>query len=397
MASPTDTVHAALSARGLATERADLFLARLRALVGIDTGVDNPRGRDEAAGLLGDWCREAGCDVKLVPHEAGLHLIARLFGQGGPRIVLLGHHDTVFPVGSAAERPLRTEDGRAFGPGVADMKGGLLVGLAAIEALARGERAFGSVELHSVPDEEIRTSPFATIDAVAGADAVLVLECGRGNGDLVAGRKTGAWVRLSVRGRSAHAGTEPERGRSAVAGLCHEVIRCEEIDGARPGLTVMAGTITGGLIANVVPERASAMLDVRATSAADFEWALAEIARVGEYEGLTVGTETAGVWPGIEPGSRNGSLLGEALRLGEALGVDLGFQTSGGMSDGCWTADLGVPTLDGLGPVGAYDHSPGEYIELRSVPQRTGIIVGLCEAVGRGLVGPLLDHEGVTS
>ncbi len=151
---------------------------------------------------------------------------------------------------------MTVEDGVARGPGVADMKGGLLLALTAMEALAAGPRAFASVELHSVPDEEVRVVPFATIDALTGTDAVLVLECGRENGDFVSGRKTGAWLRLAVEGVAAHAGTEPGLGRSAILGLCREVLRVSELDGARPGLTVIAGTIAGGTIANVVPQHA---------------------------------------------------------------------------------------------------------------------------------------------
>jgi len=193
-------------------------------------------------------------------------------------------------------------------------------------------------------------------------------------------------VRLAVDGRSAHAGTEPELGRNAVLGLCHEVLRCSALDGARPGLTVIAGTISGGTIANVVPEHAEAMLDVRAPRRADFTWALAEVARSGSYDGLSVAVEDAGAWPGIEPGPAGERLLTAALKLASSLGTPIGSQTSGGMSDGCWTADAGVPTLDGFGPVGGRDHSPDEYIVLDSVPLRCGIVAGLCTAIGDRLL-----------
>jgi glutamate carboxypeptidase len=276
--------------------------------------------------------------------------------------------------------------GRAQGPGVADMKGGLLVALLAMESLAQGPRAFARVELHSVPDEEVRTHGFGTLDRVLGADAVLVLECGRENGDLVSGRKVGAWLRLVVEGVAAHAGTEPERGRSAVLGLCREILRCSALNDARPGLSVIAGTVQGGTIANVVPAEAEAMLDVRSPHRADFDWAVAELERFGAYDGLRVRLEDAGVWPGIEPGSAGHRLFEQAQAIAAPLGESVGGPTTRGMSDGCWTAAAGIPTLDGLGPVGGRDHSPEEFALLDSVPLRCGLLAGLCDAIGSGLL-----------
>jgi glutamate carboxypeptidase len=368
-----------------AASRMDVYERRLRVLVDTDTGLDDPHGRDAAAAMLAEWAAVAGCTTELVQHPAGLHLVAALPGDGHGRVVLLGHHDTVFPCGTAAERPYTSDGHTAFGPGVADMKGGLLVGLNVLEALAAGPRHFASVELHSVPDEEVRTTPLGTLDRLLGADAVLVLECGRENGDLVSGRKTGAWLQLGVTGRPAHAGTEPELGSSAVLGLCREILRCSELDGVRPGVTVIAGTLSGGTLANVVPDHAGAMLDVRALCKVDLEWAIAELGRFGRYDGLTVQMNDAGTWPGIEQGAAGRQMLSEALMIARALGTRLDSQTSGGMSDGCWTAAAGIPTLDGFGPVGGRDHAPGEFIELTSVPTRCGIVAGLCAAVGLGL------------
>jgi glutamate carboxypeptidase len=282
----------------------------------------------------------------------------------------------------------------AHGPGVADMKGGLLVALTAIEALAQGPRPFASVELHSVPDEETRVVPFATIEGLDDVDAVLVLECGRENGDFVRARKTGAWLRVAVEGRSAHAGAEPALGRSAVLGLCREVLRVSALDGSRPELTVIAGTISGGTIANVVPAHAETIVDVRATTRADLDWAVASITAAGDHEGLSVAVDNLGTWPGIEPTPAGDRLLAAAAELSLGQGIGAGGQTSGGMSDGCWTAARGVPTLDGLGPVGGRDHSPLEYIRLDSVPSRCGVVAGLCCAVGRGLLGPSAYQGG---
>jgi glutamate carboxypeptidase len=371
-----------------------IYERRLRTLVGIDSGLDCPSGQNEVAALLCEWAEAAGCAAELVPLEAGAHVVASLAGEGEGRIVLVGHHDTVYPVGTAARRPFTVDAGRAFGPGVADMKGGLLVGLLAMEALAHGRRSFAGVELHSVPDEEVRTCAFGTLDRVRGADAALVLECGRENGDLVSARKMGAWLRLVVEGVSAHAGTEPELGRSAVLGLCREILRCSALNGARPGLTVIAGTVQGGTIANVVPAEAEAMLDVRSPHRADFDWAVSELERFEAHDGLLMRLEDAGVWPGIEPEAAGRRLFEEAKAIAAGLGERIGGQTSGGMSDGCWTAAAGVPTLDGFGPVGGRDHSPEEYALLDSVPLRCGLIAGLCDAIGGGLIADCREGRG---
>lgn len=386
--------RAAADAAVWAASRAATFRERLATLVGVDTGADSPEGLDKVADILAGWAAACGCETEIVAHTSGGHLSCRLSGCGSGRIVLLGHHDTVFPNGTATARPMAVRGGRAYGPGVADMKGGLLVALTAMEALADGPRPFAAVELHSVPDEEVRVAPFATLDRVGGADAVLVLECGRENGDFVSGRKTGAWLRLAVEGSPAHAGTEPGRGCSAVIGLCHEVLRLSALDGSRPGLTVIAGTIAGGTIANVVPQHAESIIDVRAPTRADLHWALREISRTGDHDGLTVSVENDGTWPGIESTPAGELLLASVVRLAQEQGLDVRGQTSGGMSDGCWTAAAGVPTLDGLGPIGGHDHSPSEYIVLDSVPSRCGIVAGLCTAVGSGLLSPASSRGG---
>jgi glutamate carboxypeptidase len=390
MGSSSDSIEAARAASSWAASRSAEFERRLKVLVNIDSGVDDPAGREQVAALLAGWAREAGCATELVPTPQGSHLDARLHGNGEGRIVLLGHHDTVFAHGVAAERPFSSRGGRAYGPGVADMKGGLLVGLAAIESLARGQRPFASVELHSVSDEEVRSDAFAELDRLRGAQAVLVLECGRENGDLVVGRKTAAWVRLHVAGRAAHAGTDPQLGRNAVVGLCREIMRCDALNGAREGLTLVPGTIVGGTLVNVVPESAEAAVDVRAVSSNDLRWALEEIADLQLGDGLEGSLELNRAWPGIEPNPGTQIMFSEVTKLSGALGMSVGGQTSGGVSDGCWTSEVGVPTLDGLGPVGGRDHSPQEYIALGSVPERCALIAGLCIAIGDGLLSGLV-------
>ncbi|MEZ5126585.1 MAG: M20/M25/M40 family metallo-hydrolase [Thermoleophilia bacterium] len=384
MAAQADQV--ARSVADYCAARSGAYVERLARLVAIDSGPDELSGRDAVAEILAGWARNCGMDVDMPAHKPGLFVHATLAGSLPGRVILLGHHDTVFPAGTGRARPLTVEGSRAYGPGTADMKGGLLVALATLEALAAEGIALPTVEFVSVPDEETRKVPFAIIDRLDDATAVLVFECGRENGDFVQGRKTGAWVRLKVQGRSAHAGTEPERGRSAVLGLSREILRCSALSRRRPGLTVTAGTITGGSIPNVVPAEAAAVFDVRAMCAADLEWVFHEMRHFGTYDGLHCDLDVIGSWPGIEPTSAVRRLAQATVVIGDALGLALAGQTTGGMSDGCWTAEAGIPTIDGLGPVGGDDHSPDEYIDLGSVAPRCGLAAGLIVAVGTGLL-----------
>ena len=302
--------------------------------------------------------------------------------------MLLGHHDTVFPAGSAARLGFAVRDGRARGPGVADMKGGLVLGLAALEALAAGERRFAAVDFVSVPDEETRPAgPPDGLERIRGADACLVLECARENGDLVYQRKAQASLTLVARGRSAHAGTHPERGRSALLALCREALRVDALNGARPGLTVTVGTLHSGTHFATVPDRAEADVDVRAWDADDVGWALDQVRDTGVHDGVSFDVGRLSRWPGMAPTAVSLALLETAEALGPRLGTPVGRRRTGGSSDGCCTAAAGIPTLDGLGPIGGHDHSPDEYIDIDSWPARCGLLAGVISAVPGAAAG----------
>ena len=399
-AEPVDNAAAAAEHAGRTRERA---LRRLERLVLIDSGADAPAGREEIAGLLAGWAAGIGCEVELLAGPGGSTVLARLAGHGGPRVVLLGHHDTVFPAGSAARLGFAVRDGRALGPGVADMKGGLLLGLAALEALAEGERRFAAVDFVSVPDEETRPAgPPDGFDRIRGADACLVLECARQNGDLVYERKAQASLSLVARGRGAHAGTHPERGRSALLALCREALRVDALNGARPGLTVTVGTFHAGTHFATVPDSAEAMVDLRAWAADDVGWALEQLRDSGAHDGVSFDVGRLSRWPGMAPTAASLTLLEMAEALGPVLATPVGRRRTGGSSDGCCTAAAGIPTLDGLGPIGGHDHSPDEYIDIESWPARCGLLAGVISAVrctaapGHAAQASATDEGGVT-
>jgi glutamate carboxypeptidase len=357
---------------------AEVYLARLSLLCGCDSPTGDAEAVDRAGALISGWAAEAGLALDSFPTPGGAHLRASLRGGGSGRVLLVGHHDTVWPLGVAAERPLRVEGERALGPGSADMKGGLLVGLAAMERLAQGGRdGFALVELHSLPDEEARVGPPAHTDLLAGADAAIVLECGREDGAIVSSRKGATWIHVEARGVGAHAGQDAARGRSALHAAIDELGRIERLANARPGLRVTATNLLSDGPDNTVSERARLTFDVRADSSEALAWAVEQAGFFREHPGVALSGTKASGFPPMELSER---LVGRALEELERAGAVARDEHAGGASDGCWTSSLGVPTVDGLGPVGGCDHSEDEWIDIGSVGPRIEVVARLCEA-----------------
>ncbi|TMD31520.1 MAG: M20 family metallopeptidase, partial [Chloroflexi bacterium] len=264
------------------------FLDELAALVNIDCGSYTKAGVDEVGRRTRAFLERIGARVEVHRHDAlGDTVVGTFDGTpNGPRLMLVGHMDTVFDVGTAAARPFRIEGGRAYGPGVTDMKSGLLAGLHALQALRdlRGDGPgpwlpFERLTFIANPDEEIG-SPSSTpiIREVAGdADACLVLECARENGDIVSSRKGILDAQLVVHGRAAHAGVEPEKGRSAILAAAQLVPALHGLTGRWPGVTCNVGVIRGGTRPNVVAEEARLEVDLRAITRPDLEAAEAEV------------------------------------------------------------------------------------------------------------------------
>jgi glutamate carboxypeptidase len=375
---------AAIAVRDRAASELDAILQDLAAWVDRDTPSSDRAALDAFVRDLATTAEGYGYEAELIDAPAGLHLHARLHGPGRARVALLGHHDTVFPHGTAAARPFALRDGLVHGPGVADMKGGLAVALHAGRLLVACGLPVGVLELVAVPDEEPRSAPFATLERLAGFDAVLVLECGRPGNGIVSARKGGRWLDVHAGGRAAHAGTEPERGANAVLALCAEAARIAALHASRPGLGVQVTQIRGGESINSVPERAVLSLDVRAWHGDDLDWAVDRIGRFGEHPGVALRLETTEATPPLERAA-SAALATAAQRIADALGTPVVEVETGGASDGCWTAAAGIPTLDGLGPVGALDHTGDEYAEVASFATRCGLVAGLVTAVEEGL------------
>jgi len=381
--------------RRIVETRLPRYLAELESLVNIDCGSYTPDGVNQVAALVADELEELGADVERVVHEStdgrpqlGDLVIGRLAGDG-PRLLLIGHMDTVFDPGTAAARPYRSNGGRATGPGVTDMKAGLLAGLHAIAALHEaGERP--AITFVANPDEEIG-SPFSTplIRRLApDHDVALVLECARANGDIVSARKGIADYHLDLVGRAAHAGVEPEKGRSAILEAAHQVLALHELNDRWPTVTVNTGVIHGGTRPNVVPERCELQVDLRAATLGAFDAAAAEVERLARsprVEGVTIELRRIAGHPPMEKTAASARLVELAVALAAEIGFRLRDAATGGASDANTTAAQGVPTLDGLGPVGGDDHSADEWLDLASVVPRTTLLAGLIGTISQGL------------
>jgi glutamate carboxypeptidase len=375
------------------------FLADLERLCSIDCGSYTPAGVNEVADWVAAFLAGIGASVERRPDPAGRFgdtIVATVAGPRararearGLRILLIGHMDTVFEAGTASARPFRIDDGVARGPGVTDMKSGLLAGLYAVRAvLASGSSALERLVLIANPDEEVG-SPSSTPHiraAAAASDACLVLECARANGDFVSARKGIADLRVRIHGRAAHAGVEPEKGRSAIAAGAYLVTAIQGLNGRWPDVTANVGVFRAGTRPNIVPDDAALEIDVRAMTRASLEAALAAVREIVASPGVadvSTEVETMATWLPMERLPRSARLAEHVIDLAARLGFTTTDVATGGASDANTTAGLGVPTIDGLGPIGGRDHSPDEYLEVGSVVPRTTLLAALLLALGR--------------
>ena len=370
------------------------YLADLEHLVNIDCGSYTPAGVDQIGAWTGRFLEGLGATVEHRPDPEGRYgatVVGTFEGRAGaPRVLLIGHMDTVFDPGTAAARPFRIEDGVAYGPGVTDMKSGLLAGLYALKALVGelGGLPFERLTFIANPDEEIG-SPTSTPHIRAAAehvDACFVLECARANGDIVSARKGILDTRITVEGRAAHAGVEPEKGRSAILEASRIVRDLHALNGRWPGVTVNVGVIAGGTRPNVVAERCHLEVDMRSASGEGLDAvdaAVREVAAAREVPDTTTTVEVMAGWRPMEKLERSGRLVEHAQAVAGRLGFEVNDTSTGGASDANTTSGMGVPSLDGLGPIGGNDHAPAEYLDVDSIVPRTALFAGLLLAVAR--------------
>ena len=352
-------------------------VALLRELVELESPTGHAPGVRAVAERIAEELQDGAARVRF-EHD---HLVAELDGEGEPLLVL-GHTDTVWPVGTLASMPFRVEDGRAYGPGAFDMKAGLVV---LAEALRETGPRRRPLRVFLTADEE-RGSPTAREplnEAARGAAAAFVLEPPTPGGALKTARKGLRRFRLVVEGRAAHAGTDFEHGASAIEELAHQVLRIKGLGDAARGISVNVGVVRGGRQDNVVPDHAEARIEIRVAHAGDSEHVDEALRALRPaVDGTRLRLEEEHGRPPLERSAGSAALFATAYRHGRALGLDLREARSGGGSDGNLVGALGVPVLDGLGAEGGGAHARGEHVRLGSIPQRARLLARLLEDPG---------------
>ncbi|MEM1333480.1 MAG: M20 family metallopeptidase [Actinomycetota bacterium] len=354
----------------------DAMLDDLRTLVEIESPSRDLEALERSAAALAAMIeRHLGGTCELVASPGGPHVNWR--GGGDPKVLLLGHHDTVFPLGTLAKRPFRVADGVATGPGVFDMLGGIVQAVHGLARLSTDQLAH--VELLFSADEEVGSVHSRDLieERAAACGAVLVLEPSAPGGVLKTGRKGCGTFWIEVGGRAAHAGLEPERGVNALVEAAHQVVEIATFGRPEVGTTVTPTVASAGTTDNVVPAAAQIVVDVRVESAdekARVEAAMAALAPVDPAATVTV---RGAVGRPPMPESASATLFPLVQQIDPAQqGVAVG-----GGSDGNFTAAIGVPTLDGLGAVGGGAHADTEHVVVDTMPARAALIANLVAAI----------------
>ena len=350
----------------------------LETLVRLESPTDEPARVSEAARWVRDRLRERGVAAELrpCPPRGDAVLASVALGEGGT--LLLGHLDTVWPAGTLSRMPWRIDSGRASGPGVFDMKAGVVAGMAVLAAMARSARPH-PVSLLLVPDEEAGSgaSREETLLVARQHRRVLVLEPSQDGAAKVARKGCGTF-RVRFQGRAAHAGLEPEKGASALAEMARFVSFLEEVAAPARGTTLTATLARAGSATNVVPEEAELVVDARAWTREEAERVTARVRGYQPSDSRVVASVDGGMdRPPLEPTPASQALYEAARRLAFDLGFELGAARVGGASDGNFTAAAGIPTLDGLGPRGGGAHSRDEHVLVADLPVRAALLAAL--------------------
>jgi glutamate carboxypeptidase len=363
----------------------------LEQLVNIDSGSFHKEGVDKVGTLIRKQFEDLGMNVKVHRESKyGNHLEIMHDHDSQPKIIIIAHMDTVFPVGEVKKRPYKVIGNKAYGPGVSDEKASHVAVLYALKALkASGSDAYKNVHIIFNSDEEIGspTSKAIIKEAAKQKDYSLVVESGRPNDGIVTERKGVGCFVFEVKGKSAHAGVEPESGRSAIEELAHKIIKLQKLNDYERGLSVNVGLIEGGISTNTIPSNAKAHVDVRVKNIKQAEEITSKINEIAHEEYVS-GTETklSGKIdrPPMEKVEGTEELLHIIRSVGEELGMSIREVSSGGGSDASYTSTEGVPTVDGMGPLGEFSHSEtNEYVDLSSLSKRTALLALTIERLSR--------------
>ncbi len=365
----------------------DSMLALLKRLVELESPSTDKKSVDRVGKVFAEELEACGAKVSELPSERfGNHLRATL-GDLPPegQILILGHLDTVWELGTLQELPFRIEDGIAHGPGTFDMKGGLVQLVFALRVLSEAGRAPTGVTALVNSDEEVgslSSRPHIEEEARRSRVALVLEPSLPPNGKLKTFRKGGGVFRLHVKGREAHAGLDPEKGLSAIEELARQIRSLHELTDLDRGITVNVGLVRGGTRSNVIAGDAHAEIDVRVSTVADAREMEEKILNVRPLlEGAEVDVKGSIDRLPLERSPAVVALYQKARSLASEIGFELEEGSAGGGSDGNITAGLGVPTLDGLGAVGDGAHARNEHLVIDELPRRAALLARLLETL----------------
>jgi glutamate carboxypeptidase len=349
----------------------------LEAAVNIDSGSSHKQGADRMASLMESFLGGAG--LRTERHAIAAHgdcLSARLAGAGDrDHVLLLGHMDTVFPVGTAERRPFRIEGDNARGPGVADMKAGIVMNAFVARAFAEVAPDAAPVHILFTGDEEIASpsSRRITLEKAKGARAVFNAEPGRPSGNVVTSRKGAFFIDFEVKGVAAHAGVAPEKGASAIDALARKVVELHQLADLEKGISANVGTIRGGMTVNTVADHAQAQLDVRyppGVSTEELHAKILEIIQRHSVRNTHAHVTHEGIFLPFEPSAAGKALLGKYQAQAATLDMKVEGEFTGGSADSGLTASVGAPTLCATGPVGGDVHTEREWMRVATIVPR---------------------------
>jgi glutamate carboxypeptidase len=358
----------------IAGERAAI-LGLIETLVNTDSGTQDKAGVDAVGARIRGFLEARGIASDTIANDRfGDAIRARIGDRGARPILLMGHRDTVYGPGEAARRPFRIADGRGSGPGCCDMKAGLAMNAIVLAAF----KMFGAPSPMTAlftSDEEIGSpSSRALIEQEARqARAVFNAEPGRPDGGVVTGRKGGVFMRLDVTGRAAHAGNDRADGISAIEEIARKIIELHKLTDRERGISCNVGTVTGGVVVNMVAPSATAGLDVRFIDPAHRDVVMAEIERIVAHSHLAGSRATLTITGEFKPlvASEDAKrLYAHYAACAAALGQPVREEFAGGCADSGFASSVGAPTICGVGPIGGRAHSPDEYLEIESIVPR---------------------------
>jgi len=357
------------------------MLEFLKKLVNIDSGSYDKAGVDQVGDVLAERLGALDFGVQRSPQkEYGDHVIGHKPGAGNQRILFIGHMDTVFPAGTVQKRPFRVEGDRAFGPGVMDMKGGITCLVYALDALkSTVPDTYNQITMDVVfnSDEELLSPTSKPIieNCAKQAHAACVFEPARPGGEYVIQRKGVGKYIMTVAGRAAHAGAQPEDGRSAIGELAHKIIALHALTDAASGTNVNVGVIRGGERPNIIADQAYAEIDIRVVdlqTAESIDQRIREIAAARTVPDTRCQLSGGMQFPPMLPTEKSTRLFETLQKAGRVLGLQLRGIATGGGSDGNNAAQF-APTLDGMGPRGGGAHSDREYLEIATLAERAKV------------------------